>query len=153
MSAAGVTAKERLIGAALIDQLDDWGYFRGDAREVAMTLGCAEAEVDRMISLMQGFEPVGVMARNLAECLALQLQDRGRFDPAMAGLLANLDLLARNDRARLEIVCGVDRADLEEMIAEVRALTPKPGAGFGAGPCKWLCRTSTCGPRQTASGR
>jgi RNA polymerase sigma-54 factor len=83
---------------------------------------------------MQGFEPVGVMARNLAECLTLQLKDRGRFDPAMAALLANLDLLARNERARLEIVCGVDRADLEDMIAEIRALTPKPGAGFGGGP-------------------
>jgi RNA polymerase sigma-54 factor len=134
LSAAGVIPRDRMIGAALIDQLDDWGYFRGDAREVAMTLGCAEADVDRMIALMQGFEPVGVMARNLAECLTLQLKDRGRFDPAMAALLANLDLLARNERARLEIVCGVDRADLEDMIAEIRALTPKPGAGFGGGP-------------------
>jgi RNA polymerase sigma-54 factor len=74
------------------------------------------------------------MARNLAECLTLQLKDRGRFDPAMASLIAHLDLLGRNERGRLEALCGVDREDLDEMIAEIRALTPKPGAGFGAGP-------------------
>ena len=134
LTALGVTPPERMIGAALIDQVDDWGYFRGDAREIAATLGCAEDDVISMIMRMQGFEPVGVMARNMAECLTLQLKDRGRFDPAMASLLANLDMLARNERARLEIICGVDRADLDEMIAEVRALTPKPGAGFGCGP-------------------
>jgi RNA polymerase sigma-54 factor len=134
LAAAGVTAVERLIGAALIDQVDDWGYFRGETRDLSFTLGCDEAEVERMLRVMQGFEPVGVMARNLAECLTLQLKDRGRFDPAMEKLIANLDLLGRNERARLESICDVDREDLDDMIAEIRALTPKPGAGFGAGP-------------------
>ncbi|MGE3302546.1 MAG: RNA polymerase factor sigma-54 [Hyphomonadaceae bacterium] len=134
LSAAALTPKERLIGAALIDQMDDWGYFRGDAGELARTLGCAAAEVERVLTRMQGFEPTGVMARSLAECLALQLKDRGRFDPAMETLLAHLDLLGRGDLARLEVICRVDREDLEEMIAEIRALTPKPGAAFGGGP-------------------
>jgi RNA polymerase sigma-54 factor len=134
LSAAGVTAQQRLIGAALIDQVDEWGYFRGDCGELARTLGCAEADVVGVLTLMQGFEPVGVMARNLGECLTLQLKDRGRFDPAMAALIAHLELLGRGDMARLEIICGVDRDDLEDMIAEIRALTPKPGASFGGGP-------------------
>ena len=134
LSAAGVTAVQRLIGAALIDGIDEWGYFRGDAIEIGQQLGCATSDVETVLELMQGFEPTGVMARNLAECLTLQLKDRGRFDPAMAALIQHLDLLARSDYARLEVACGVDREDLEEMIAEVRALTPKPGASFGGGP-------------------
>ncbi len=87
----------------------------------------------RVLKLMQGFEPTGVMARDIPECLALQLKDRGRFDPAMEKLLANLDLLAKGHMERLEHVCEVEREDLMEMIAEIRALTPKPGAGFGGG--------------------
>jgi len=82
---------------------------------------------------MQGFEPTGVMARGIPECLALQLKERGRFDPAMEKLVGNLDLLAKGHFDRLMTVCDVDRDDLTEMIAEVRALTPKPGAGFGGG--------------------
>ncbi|MES1198460.1 MAG: RNA polymerase factor sigma-54 [Pseudomonadota bacterium] len=133
LTTAGVSPVDRMIGAALIDAIDDWGYMRGDVREIARQLGCDEADVARMLTLMQGFEPVGVMARDIPECLALQLKDRGRYDPAMEKLLANLDLLAKGHMERLLHVCGVEREDLIEMIAEVRALTPKPGAGFGAG--------------------
>ncbi|HVZ99337.1 MAG TPA: RNA polymerase factor sigma-54 [Caulobacterales bacterium] len=133
LTTAGVSAVDRMIGAALIDAVDDWGYMRADVRDMARQLGCGEAEVARMLTLMQGFEPVGVMARDIPECLTLQLKDRGRFDPAMEKLLANLDLLAKGHMERLCTVCGVDREDLVEMIAEVRALTPKPGAGFGGG--------------------
>jgi len=134
LSAAGVSAVQRMIGAVLIDGVDEWGYFRGDTLDVAMTLGCEEADVLAVLELMRGFEPVGVMARDLADCLSMQLKDRGRFDPAMAALVAHLDLLGKRQFERLEVACGVDREDLEEMIAEVRALSPKPGAGFGSGP-------------------
>jgi RNA polymerase sigma-54 factor len=138
LSASGLSPVERIIGAALIDGLDDWGYFRGDTREVALTLGCDEPLVAAVLQRMKGFEPVGVMARDLAECLELQLRDRGRFDPAMAKLLQNLDLLARHKLDQLETLCGVDRDDLEDMIAEIRALTPKPGATFGGGAAQTL---------------
>ena len=136
LTRAGVDPIERMIGAALIDSVDDWGYFRGDVRETARMLGCAESDVLRMLELMQGFEPVGVMARDIPECLALQLKDRGRYDPAMAKLLAHLDLLAKGQMERLEHVCGVERDDLMDMVAEIRTLTPKPGAAFGGGPAQ-----------------
>ena len=70
------------------------------------------------------------MARSLAECLANQLRDRNRFDPAMAALLDNLDLLAKRDLAGLKRLCGVDQEELTEMIVEIRALDPKPGESF-----------------------
>jgi RNA polymerase sigma-54 factor len=136
LTEAGVSATDRLIGGMLIDQADDWGYMRADLRELARQLGCAEADVERVLTLMQGFEPTGVMARDIPECLSLQLKERGRFDPAMEKLVANLDMLAKGHLERLQLACGVDREDLTDMINELRALTPKPGAGFGGGPAQ-----------------
>ncbi|MBI1251237.1 MAG: RNA polymerase factor sigma-54 [Alphaproteobacteria bacterium] len=138
LAAAGVTAAQHMIGAALIDQMDDWGYFRGDVSELARQLGCAEDDVVAVLRIMQSFEPTGVMARDLAECLALQLAERDRLDPAMQMLLANLDALGKSQFERLQHLCGVDRDDLMDMIAEVRALTPKPGAAFGGAPAQTM---------------
>ncbi|MEQ5775939.1 MULTISPECIES: RNA polymerase factor sigma-54 [unclassified Thalassospira] len=121
------TAVERMIGSYLIDMLDDNGYVSGDLAEVCESLGCEMAQVRSVLSRMQGFEPVGVFARNLAECLELQLRDRNRFDPAMAALLNNLELLARREFDRLRRICGVDGDDLADMIAEIRTLDPRPG--------------------------
>jgi RNA polymerase sigma-54 factor len=90
--------------------------------------------VERALSVLQGFEPTGVAARDVRECLAIQLQDRDRLDPAMAALLDNLDLLARRDLSALRKACGVDEEDLRDMIAELKALTPRPGAAFGSEP-------------------
>src|SRR5437763_15926635 len=81
---------------------------------------------------MQGFDPPGVCARNLSECLTIQLKEQDRFDPAMQALVAHLDLVARRDLAALRRVCGVDDADLADMIAEIRRLNPKPGLAFGS---------------------
>lgn len=133
LTEAGLSAVDRMIGGVLIDAVDDWGYMRADVRELADRIGAPEANVARVLTIMQGFEPTGVMARDIPECLALQLKERDRLDPAMEKLLANLDLLAKGHMDRLLTICGVDREDLADMIAEVRALTPKPGAGFGGG--------------------
>uniref|UniRef100_UPI003D10C5FD RNA polymerase factor sigma-54 n=1 Tax=Roseibium sp. TaxID=1936156 RepID=UPI003D10C5FD len=84
-----------------------------------------------VLAVLQTFDPPGVFARNLAECLKLQLIDRNRFDPAMEALVENIELLAKRDLAALRKVCGVDDEDLMEMIAEIRALDPKPGSVFG----------------------
>ncbi|SBW11124.1 RNA polymerase, sigma 54 (sigma N) factor [uncultured Alphaproteobacteria bacterium] len=121
---------DRMIGAYLIDTLDDAGYLSQPLAAVAAALGCGVEEVERVLGVVQGFDPVGVFARSLKECLALQLADRNRLDPAIQALLDNLDLLARRDLARLKKVCGVDDEDLAEMILEIRGLDPKPAASF-----------------------
>jgi len=136
MTEAGFSSIERIIGAAMIDQVDEWGYFRGRVDETARQLGCEETLVAHVLTIMQGFEPTGIMARDIPECLGLQLKERNRLDPAMQALLDHLDLLAKGQTERLMHVCGVDREDLSDMIAEIRALTPKPGAGFGAPPAQ-----------------
>jgi RNA polymerase sigma-54 factor len=134
LAAAGLPPAEAFAASVLIDAVDDGGYLRCDLAETAERLGCSIELVERALAVVQGFEPVGVAARDVAECLTLQLKDQNRFDPAMAALIANLPLLARRDLAALKRACGVDDEDLREMIAEVRALTPRPGAAFGFEP-------------------
>jgi RNA polymerase sigma-54 factor len=122
---------ERLIGSHLIDMVDEAGYFRGDLQDVATRLGATGELVDQVLTLCQSFEPTGVMARDLSECLAIQLREKNRFDPAMETLLKNLELLARHDMQSLIRVCQVDADDVTDMILEIRALNPKPGLSFG----------------------
>jgi RNA polymerase sigma-54 factor len=131
---AGFTPAQRLIADALIGGVDEGGYLRASVSEVADRLGCDQALVEAVLTRLQGFEPTGVFARDVRECLMLQLRERNRCDPAMAALLDHLDLLARRDMAGLKRVCGVDDEDLREMILELRALTPRPGAAFGFEP-------------------
>ena len=89
-------------------------------------------QIEAVLGVLQNFDPPGVCARNLAECLTIQLKERDRFDPAMAALIAHLDLVARRDFSALRRLCGVDDADLADMIAEIRRLNPKPGLAFGS---------------------
>ena len=131
LSVAGLADSERLIALTLIDAVDEGGYLRADLAELAGRLGCDEARIEAVLAKLQGFEPTGVFARDVAECLTLQLKENNRFDPAMAALVANLELLARRDMAALKRLCGVDDEDLRDMIAELKALTPRPGAAFG----------------------
>ncbi len=134
LSIAGLDASSRMIGAAIIDSIDEAGYFRDDLAEIAERLGTPLAEAEAVLKTVQGFEPTGVGARDLAECLGLQLKELDRLDPAMAALLAHLDLVARRDISGLCTRCGVDAEDIHDMIAEIRALTPKPGLAFGSDP-------------------
>lgn len=121
---------DRLIGLHLIDMVDESGYIGSDLEAVADRLDCPVARVEAVLEIMQGFEPAGVFARDLRECLALQLRDLNRLDPAMEALLDNLDLLARRDLDKLRRICRVDVEDLNEMVREIRALNPKPGDAF-----------------------
>jgi RNA polymerase sigma-54 factor len=118
---------DRMIGAYLIDLLDDAGYLTDDLAGAATLLGCPLARVEAVLARLQRLDPPGVFARSLSECLALQLRERNRLDPAMQALLDNLPLLAAREASTLMRLCGVDAADLAEMIAEIKSLDPKPG--------------------------
>jgi RNA polymerase sigma-54 factor len=118
---------DRIIGAYLVDLVDDAGYLTSDLAAAADALGCDVARVEMVLAKLQRFDPPGIFARNLAECLSIQLRERDRLDPAMQMLLANLPLLAARDAPALMRLCGVDAADLSDMIAEIKSLNPKPG--------------------------
>ncbi|MFQ5773435.1 MAG: RNA polymerase factor sigma-54 [Kiloniellaceae bacterium] len=123
---------DRMIGLHLIEMLDESGYLVGDLDRLAELLGCEPARIEATLRAVQRFDPPGIFARSLGECLALQLADRNRLDPAMQAMLDNLPLLAKRDFAALRKVCGVDDEDLAEMIAEIRSLDPKPAQVFDA---------------------
>ncbi|CAN5283658.1 RNA polymerase factor sigma-54 [soil metagenome] len=138
LSVAGLSPAQTVVAGVLIDAVDETGYLRADLEEVAERLGCQLSFVEDVLTVLQGFEPCGVLARDVRECLALQLKDVNRYDPCMAALLDHLDLLAKRDMNGLRKACGVDDEDLREMIAEVRALTPRPGAAFHSDPPQTL---------------
>lgn len=124
------SAQDQMVCLALIDSLDEAGYLRADLSEIADGLGTTLAHVEAVLAKVQRFDPAGLFARSLQECLALQLKDRNRYDPAMEALLANLDMVARREFSGLLKVCGVDSEDLQEMLSELRALDPKPAHRF-----------------------
>ncbi|HVG51793.1 MAG TPA: RNA polymerase sigma-54 factor, partial [Xanthobacteraceae bacterium] len=116
--------RRRFIGEYLIDMVDEAGYIAGDISEVADKLGAPLAEVEAVLCILQTFSPTGVCARNLRECLSIQLKDKNRFDPAMQALIAHLELLAKREFTALKKLCGVDDEDFADMITEIRALDP-----------------------------
>jgi RNA polymerase sigma-54 factor len=122
----------RMIGQFLIDSVDEAGYLTTDLSFVGEKLGAEVEQIEQVLSLLQQFDPPGICARNLKECLAIQLRECDRFDPAMQALVERLDLVARRDFQALRRICGVGDEDLVEMIAEIRRLDPKPGLAFGS---------------------
>ncbi len=125
---------DRLVGLSLIDAVDEAGYLAEPLDALAERLGVPLDRAVAVLGVVHTFDPTGIAARSLAECLTLQLRERDRFDPAMAALVANLDLLAKRDHAALKRLCGVDDEDLADMVGEIRRLDPKPGRSFGGGP-------------------
>jgi RNA polymerase sigma-54 factor len=125
---------QRFIAVVLIEAVDEAGYLRADLAEVAERLGCSREDCEAVLEILQGFDPAGVFARDLAECLSLQLKERDRLDPAMRTLLTRLDLVARRDLNALASLCGLESSDIADMIGEIRNLTPKPGLAFGSEP-------------------
>ena len=123
---------ERLIGQHLIDLVDDAGYIPADLEALSQRLGAPLELIESVLGKLQTFDPPGIFARSLAECLALQLKDQNRYDPLMAQLLANLDQLANRNISALKKAVGVDMDELAEMIREIKHLNPKPGLKFGS---------------------
>lgn len=122
----------RMIGQYLIDLVDDAGYVPPDLGDADEKLGTSREAVEAVLAVLQKFDPPGVCARSLSECLAIQLRERDRYDPAMQALVENLNLLAKRDIASLRKICGVDDEDIADMIGEIRHLDPKPGLKFGS---------------------
>ena len=119
------------IASHLIDLIDEAGYLTDRTLAVAQRLSLPLDEIERVLAVVQGFDPTGVGARSLGECLAIQAREADRHDPAMARLIDNLDLLARGEMAALRRICEVDQEDLADMVRELRGYDPKPGLALG----------------------
>ncbi|MBT4888631.1 MAG: RNA polymerase factor sigma-54 [Rhodospirillales bacterium] len=119
-----------MIGQNLVGMVDGAGYISNDLESLAETLGCELERVEHTLAQLQEFDPVGIFARDLRECLALQLRDKDRLDPAMSALLDNLDMVAKREFTLLTRACGVDMEDITDMVSELRCLNPKPALNF-----------------------
>jgi RNA polymerase sigma-54 factor len=128
-----LSGTDLIIAIAIIEQIEKTGYFLTAPLDLARRLGAPLGEVERVLAVVQSFDPAGVGARSLAECLKLQAQEADRYDPAMARLIDNLDYVARGNLPALRRICGVDDEDLADMIRELRAYDPKPGCRFVQG--------------------
>jgi RNA polymerase sigma-54 factor len=118
------------LAEAIVNELEETGYLETSLGVIAEAMGASKSEAERALDLVQSLDPPGIAARSLEECIALQARAADRYDPAMARLIANLDLLARGQLKDLKRICGVDDEDLADMIAELRAYDPKPGCRF-----------------------
>jgi RNA polymerase sigma-54 factor len=118
------------LARVIAESLDETGYLSVPLEQIAELTGAPLALTEQALAIVQGLEPAGVGARSLAECLALQARAADRYDPAMARLIDNLELLSKGRTADLKRICGVDDEDLADMIRELRAYDPKPGCQF-----------------------
>ena len=122
--------REEFVARHIAGLLDDAGYLSADLREVAYDLGVDMDCVEDALEVVQMCDPTGVGARSLAECLVLQAKEADRYDPCMAALINNLELVAKGEVAKLKRLCAVDDEDFADMLRELRSFDPKPGLAF-----------------------
>jgi RNA polymerase sigma-54 factor len=118
------------LAEAIVHELEETGYLDTPLRTIAEECEASLKETEEALALVQSLHPPGIAARSLEECIAIQAKAADRYDPAMARLIANLDLLAKGRMADLRRICGVDEEDLADMVRELRAYDPKPGCQF-----------------------
>lgn len=122
--------RDQMIGALLIDRLDEVGYLRQAPDDLAEKIGCSLERIEEILKTLKGFSPTGVFANSLEECLSLQLEEQGKLDKPTKILIDNLKLLANHDHAKLAEICAVNETYLKDMIEDIRSLNPKPAADF-----------------------
>jgi RNA polymerase sigma-54 factor len=122
----------RRIAFSLADALEPSGWLGRPLAAIASDLGVREAEVEEVLRRLQGIEPAGLFARNLAECLELQARAEGLFDPVMSVVLGNLPLLAAGDWAELARRAATGEDEIRLRLRRIRGFDPKPGAAFSA---------------------
>ena len=128
----GASGPSAVLAEVIIEQLDSNGYLPTPLADIAADSGASMDEAEQALAIVQDLDPPGVGARSLSECLALQAKAADRYDPAMARLIDNLELLARGRMTDLRRICGVDDEDLADMVRELRDYDPKPGSRFSS---------------------
>ncbi|HXS48800.1 MAG TPA: RNA polymerase factor sigma-54 [Sphingomicrobium sp.] len=132
----GLSGEVGDLARIIAETLDDTGYLTVPLEQISELSGAPLPLVEQALDAVQGLDPPGIGARSLAECLALQAKAADRYDPAMARLIDNLDLLSKGRTSDLKRICGVDDEDLADMIRELRAYDPKPGCRFSGAPAE-----------------
>ncbi|MEY3876515.1 MAG: hypothetical protein RLZZ191_198, partial [Pseudomonadota bacterium] len=132
MAQAGssLSGRQLFLVQQIIEHIEPTGYVGEDLMATAHRLGVSMTDMEAALTELQRFDPTGVGARNLSECLAIQAREADRYDPCMAKLIDNLDLVAKGAFDQLKRMCRVDDEDLRDMLVELRGYDPKPGCRF-----------------------
>ncbi|HEU4696733.1 MAG TPA: RNA polymerase factor sigma-54 [Sphingomicrobium sp.] len=146
----GVSGAAGELARIIAEAIDETGYLTIPLEQIAELSGAPLDQVENALMLVQDLDPPGVGARSLSECLALQAKAADRYDPAMARLIDNLELLSKGRTGDLKRICGVDDEDLADMIRELRSYDPKPGCRFSSAAAEEV--TPDVFVRQTRSG-
>lgn len=130
--------KDKIIAAVLMENLDDSGWFIGNKPQLAARLCTAESKINQILSVMKTFEPSGLFAENLAECIASQLREKNRLDCLMEKLLQHLDLLAERKYKELLKLLNITQEDLLTMIDDIKSVNPKPAADYHVSAAQYI---------------
>jgi RNA polymerase sigma-54 factor len=121
---------EKLVALYLLDLLEPNGYINPNTDEISKQLKCSKDLIKKVLANLQSFDPPGIFARNLKECLYLQLRTKGEITPEISAVLDNLELVANAEFAKLAKICKIPQGELEQIIAKIKTLNPKPANGF-----------------------
>ena len=125
----------RPVAEEIIGNIGDNGYFESAAAEIAQTMQCSIETAEEALALVQTFDPPGIGARDLKECLLLQIaRDPGKHDPRLAELIEKyLDDLAKNRLPQIAKAMDLPMDRLQELVAELKKLVPHPASGITPG--------------------
>lgn len=129
--------KEKMIAFFLLDSLLSSGYLNVTLNEAAVVLRCDEKLVISVLKTLQTFDPIGVFARNLRECLLIQLHDQENPDPALLTMAQNIDLIASGNLKKLSRLCNVNIGNIGNLVKQIKLLNPKPTNGFYVEPTRY----------------
>jgi len=121
---------ERLIASFLADNIEPTGWLSTDTQVIADETNCPISQVLRVLKKVQKFEPSGIFARNLSECLKIQLEEKSLLTEGMDLLLDNLDLLAKGELKELIKITNFNQDEISKSIVTIRSLNPKPGEAY-----------------------
>lgn len=122
------------ISIAFLEALEPYGWLGAPVSDVAESCGCSVSEAEDVLAVLQTFEPAGIFARSLAECLRLQAADQGLLDDVMSGLIAHLDLVAGGDLTALADACDCEIEEIATRLEVLRRFDPKPGTRYQRAP-------------------
>lgn len=140
LNTLGIGQKERKIGEYLIECLDDNGYLSVSINEIADLMEISQEDVVKVLKIIQGFEPAGVGAENLAECLLIQIKLKGIWDEKLETIVKeHLDDIAGNRILNIAKKLSISVAEAQQYSDIIKSLEPKPGRSFFCGnECRYV---------------
>lgn len=126
--------QDRMIALRFAESLEPTGWLGQDVETIALAACVHPSAAERVLGILQGFEPAGLFARSLKDCLLIQARDADLLTWEVETLINNLELIAEGRKQELADKCDCDLADLPDVLAQIRGLNPKPGQAFDHAP-------------------